>query len=502
MPWTDETGTPVTDPMILQSLGMPQAAPSATPQATGHWEDEAGKPVTDPMILKSLGTADQSNGQMTGMGRYPAMIGSNLLKGAMTVAEIPGDVAQLTLYPFKKIANYLTDSNQPTPLIPSGLMQATNALGLTNRPDLTPQNAPEQYTAAISSGVGGTVPFGLGGGLSQLGKTAAIGAGAGIGNQAATNNFPNNPYAPVIGTLAGSLMGAGLGSGADALLAKATGIDTALANTEDIRARILNGEGRLGEFHKQGQDAFASLQQATADMPQVAADKNIPMAATARVLNSPSGSMIPGADKLAAVVNPTGFLPYGELENLKNQFSDSPTIYQALKADQRAALIAQHGADAGAAFDKANLASQAIRALGKGTDQYGIYNPLLLNRAMARLPNGDNIADVTPEMSQLVDNGSKLAFAVSQIAKENAPGIPFINKLGRMGAGLALGQAIGNEGLSGALAGALMEQQPKAGMSLLYGLPKNYGAMFAGSPTTLATMNALRMQGLLAPQGP
>lgn len=189
--------------------------------------------------------------QMQGLGRYPALVGSNLAKGAVGTMGAPGDL-------FTAGSNWL-DSHVVRPLnravgLPDPSQAALNhaatfnplgsgsigaplqKAGIIDRPDLQPQNDTEGLTAAISQGVGSAIPMApFGGlGLDGIARTGLAGAGSGAGA------YEGGKIAGKPGAIIGGLLG-GVGTDlATGLLGKVGG---AIAGTQ---APLTAAYDRLG----------------------------------------------------------------------------------------------------------------------------------------------------------------------------------------------------------------------------------------------------------------
>lgn len=230
MPWFDESGAPVTDPLLTQSLGTPAAPP------TGKWLDPSGKPVVDPLILHGLGVQGAPAGdqqgqtipiaggqepdvapQMTGTAREIALPASALAKGALQGLGAPGDLLggafnAYTKYIGAPFAGMITGKPQEPMqmggfLDSAGLTGAGRQLGITDRPDLVPTGARERYEAAGLQGVGGALPYAMFGGVPALASAAVQGGSGGLGAQAARDILPNSPVAELAGSLLGMKAG-------------------------------------------------------------------------------------------------------------------------------------------------------------------------------------------------------------------------------------------------------------------------------------------------------
>lgn len=480
MPWTDENGQPVTDGMILQSLGTPaSAAPS------GQWMDENGKAVTDPMILKSLGTPNAApKSQESTLGyiakttaNAPIQEGENLWKADIQDSPFSYNATGGGLTPQAQ-----TELNRPSAAFPVG--PAPNKVA--------------QYGGAVGSAFSANPVLGM----IAPGYTAAgaIGGEAGSDVNSLTGSHVPDWAARGLGALASGGVWSGVKAAGQGVINAATGTDAAMENAANIKARIQSGEGRMGQFQQQAQQTADSLDKASSAMPVVEPTTPVPLTNTTKVLNDPTTLLPADAKSLQAMVNTNqGSLPYSAIKPLQDQFPNNPQIYRALLSDRRAAVVAANGEDAGAAFDQANLARRAQFLLQNSKDPQGFYNPLALTRTMAKDPlTNEVLADATPQMSELTDKASNLYDLVSPMMKANTPRPGVIPKLAAAGASMGIGHLTGQPEIGALMAAGMLTRPQYGNVNLLYQLPRNYGSPF-GSPTSWnALLNASQSpQGLL-----
>lgn len=150
-----------------------------------NFPDEA----TPEMIAKALGVA----APMRGLQREIALPSSNVLGGFAGTLDFLARAAG-------------SKFGGPMPKMP-GIESGTDALGLTNRPDLQPGNQRESIEAAAARGAGASAPFAL---LGAPVTALASGAAGGVGSMYGERAMPNHP---AIGALIGGIPAALLGGG-------------------------------------------------------------------------------------------------------------------------------------------------------------------------------------------------------------------------------------------------------------------------------------------------
>jgi hypothetical protein len=85
------------------------------------------------------------------------------------------------------------------------LLALGNQLGVTDRPDLKPQNAPERYLSAVAEGTGAALPYlATGGGIPGAIRGLAVGGAGGAGGELASE-YSDSPWARAGGAVAGAL---------------------------------------------------------------------------------------------------------------------------------------------------------------------------------------------------------------------------------------------------------------------------------------------------------
>lgn len=255
--------------LALPAPGSPVSPPSAAIDVSGARPETAMPQPFDIDNLMTLGIhgklpppSSQSvqAPQMTGISRQLALPASGVAAGLVQAAGFPGDVfkglanatGQSTKYASRMglpMANPdglpvppLSEADQPgqsglaplmggqgsvpigpsvepwsghNPLDTQSLMGLTNAAGITNRPDLQPQNNLEKYESAGAQGIGMVVPTALTGGVSTIPNALRLmrqGIGMGVGSEAggdlgqAVGGTPGR----VIGSLAGGVAPGGV----------------------------------------------------------------------------------------------------------------------------------------------------------------------------------------------------------------------------------------------------------------------------------------------------
>lgn len=163
----------------------------------GYAVDNTGMP---------LGYAiDAPVAQYDGMLREPAIAGSNLVKGAASLAMMPKAIGDLeNRYITGPLLGEADKTAAPNPGY-ADVIHPLQKAGVIDNPAIQPQGAGERYLAAGSQGVGAAIPFAaLGGGIPFA---IAQGAGSGTAEQGA-KDVGLGPWGQFIASMAGS-MGAG-----------------------------------------------------------------------------------------------------------------------------------------------------------------------------------------------------------------------------------------------------------------------------------------------------
>lgn len=176
----------------------------------------------DTMSDADISSAVQSHlGQMSGPGRWPALLGSAAAKGALEGVGAIGDVQDLGQRLFNQgiynpIRRLVTGSpmspaaqqmSQSSPLDSASLIGAAKSAGIVDRPDLQPQTTGERYGSAAAEGVGSIAPMLALGGASLPGMAQGViqGAAAGAGGQAASDLYPDSALARATGSILGAV---------------------------------------------------------------------------------------------------------------------------------------------------------------------------------------------------------------------------------------------------------------------------------------------------------
>lgn len=295
---------------------LPAAGVSPPPSASAIDVDNA-RPTAATSLLDSLpptklpGEEDAvpSTPQMSGVSRQLALPASNLAQGAIGLAGFPGDVVRgigalggqqaasaLQGNPLPQTSTFFPQGKAPlepvapqmiaaapgkeaitpptghNPLDTESLMGLTNAAGITNRPDLQPQNSIERAEAAAAQGIGMVAPSILTGGLSAAPSAPGLirstfnaarplmtGAGLGLGAEyggdvgQAVGGTPGRVIGGAIGSVIPAVVGGGvskLASGMKPVIQSAFPVpwfqrdiaarSFAGANTPEVRAALAN----------------------------------------------------------------------------------------------------------------------------------------------------------------------------------------------------------------------------------------------------------------------
>ena len=209
--------------------------------------------MSDDQITAAL--KSQSTPQMEGAARAPALYGSALAKGGLQGLGAIGDLqGLLQRYAVDPVADYAAGlmglkpgAPTPPPRLGSGnLVTAGRELGLVDRPDLQPQNSTERYGSAAAEGVGSMLPYAVGGGAARLipnlVRTTIQGGAGGAAGEAGADLLTNNQTLgdhPVLGRIAGNVLGTLAGGGAFNTLNKSAGYATgATSPTVDAYRRL------------------------------------------------------------------------------------------------------------------------------------------------------------------------------------------------------------------------------------------------------------------------
>lgn len=140
--------------------------------------------------------------QMTGTMRKPAIFGSGMAKG---LSDFVGSALGGAAAAGASEANADNPQQYVAPVATS-VASAADTAGLTNRPDLIPQDQTEKTVAAAGQGAGAALPFSLVGGVPGAAWGLLTGATGGATGEVAANAFPNHPeLARAGGNLAGGL---------------------------------------------------------------------------------------------------------------------------------------------------------------------------------------------------------------------------------------------------------------------------------------------------------
>lgn len=164
--------------------------------------DAAAPPAAPAGPRDLFAEAGMSPEQMTGVMRKPAIFGSGFAKG---LSDFAGTVLGGAAGAGAAEANADAAQQYAAPVAAS-VGTAADAAGLTNRPDLIPQDKTEKAIAAAGEGAGGALPYSVVGGLPGAAWGLLTGAAGGAGGEIMADAFPNHSDAARVGgNLAGGL---------------------------------------------------------------------------------------------------------------------------------------------------------------------------------------------------------------------------------------------------------------------------------------------------------
>ncbi len=163
--------------------------------------------------------------QMSGIGRIPAMVGSNLVKGVGEGLGAVGDLQDLIQRGVNPIADAaarglgITPPQTPPAGLPTGQSNLSSSAltgygrsaGIVDRPDLQPQNTGEKLLAAGVEGAGSMLPYaplGAGSAIANVARGVVQGGAGGTLGETVSEMFPSHPdLARLGGNIAGALAG-------------------------------------------------------------------------------------------------------------------------------------------------------------------------------------------------------------------------------------------------------------------------------------------------------
>jgi hypothetical protein len=132
-------------------------------------------------------------------GRIPMMLGQNVLKGTASMVGAPGDIESL----INAFAGFREASGEATHVLPTSgqINEFLGGFGLVDSPDLRPQAGGEDWAATGAFGAGAALPIIASGGAAV--PTLASGVGGALSAKVASELFPDNELAPILGGLVG-----------------------------------------------------------------------------------------------------------------------------------------------------------------------------------------------------------------------------------------------------------------------------------------------------------
>lgn len=149
-------------------------------------------------------------------------------QGLFGLAGLPGDISALY---HKKMRNLLYGDNPPRdngisslnlPTSSQIFQHITDPIGWTNSQAQPSVDPGRRYADALAQGVGAVIPAIIAG-PEAAGPSLFAGAGGGIGAQAGQDVFPGSTVAPLVGSLIGGNVGAGIASTAQRSVNALTG---------------------------------------------------------------------------------------------------------------------------------------------------------------------------------------------------------------------------------------------------------------------------------------
>lgn len=390
--------TPGADQSIDSFLG---SGPGGAPDAGGSG---SGSQISDPFL------------------REAAMYGGAALTGLESTIGLPGTIADWAT----KGMNWLTGANVPTmsslhPSIPisgAGIINLSNQLGLTNRPDATPQNPTEKIMAGGFQGAGAGTVFGPAG--------AGAGALSGVVGEGTHELFPDSTVLPLLTSTAAGFGFGGLVKGVQrALAARAATKEVAETNaalaqaTEEARNTSWQGKDAVDAV----KDAAAARLEASTGAigdsvaaHQQAVDNTI--AGIARRLGPQNTYQEAGEDLRAAAKN----WATGDIKDVPNGF----------RAQLAGAWAPVDAAMSGTVMPLKNFASTLKEIKGTGGNLASViklFRPSLpekVSKALEGVAEGTDLSRI-PKPSYYWDEVKELRTAVG-----DARGIPeVVEKIGK-----------------------------------------------------------------------
>lgn len=274
------------------------------------------------------------------------------------------------------------------------------------------------------------------------------------------------------GGLYGGLVRAPIGAAYDATIGAKSPLDIAA----ETRSAIESGQGLHGQFQKQAEAAARSLSEDANPRPNVAPTAPIKMDRTVGILSEPNLQLPTGGAELRDILNRSGqTLPYKDIKPWLDDLGGSGPLARAMRDDLNEGI----GPDAAKQLTAANRAAQGRFILENARDPDGFYNPAKLTKGLLKSPNGEEISNITPEVSDLTDQAGKITDLQSKWAQANMPAPSSIGPLARKAAlaasAAAAGKIFGEPEIGMAGAGFLLghpEQQATRLNQILYGIPK------------------------------
>ncbi len=417
-------------------------------------------------------------------------IGSRLLGGAADAARLQGIGAAMSTGD----PQFISQMEQMKP------GQAAVNEHIYGHPDVSAPGPVSQVLGGAASAIGSNPA------MTFMAPAPMIGGALGSEIGSMANSWLSSPIPDWLARLGGGIIGGGIAQPiatgiknvasdmANGTTSAERQAQNVLADVAEKKAAIQNGEGMYGQFQQKAAAAAKSLEDVP--VPAVADTHPIDMSGTLKILNDEYRVSNPALASLRDKLNANGGqMPFGAIRPLLDDVGPSD-LYRAIIGDRNKSL----GPDLAAQVTRADRARQAINILQKSVGPDGFYNPAALSRGLFKSPNGDEIGDVTKEVSDMADHASQVNSLMSRWYQANMPRPnpvwANIKRLLGMGAMIGIGKATGSPEAGGVAAGMLAEHPsltPKAAQ-LLYGIPPQSvvvrGAQF-GAPVAAGILPGL-----------
>jgi hypothetical protein len=226
----------------------------------------------DPRVAEALSSGFEEDSirselnlfnQNESPGRVPMMLGQNVLKGAASMVGAPGDIESL----INQFTGFKEPSGEATHVLPTSgqINDFLGQFGLVDSPDLRPQPGGEDWAATGAYGAGAAIPIILSGGAAL--PSLASGVGGALSAKAASELFPDNELAPILG----GLLGGGIIHGSAEKISAMSKAKGAMSELEDaLAAKValqgkhldekMNFENMMADLGKKKSEALAGAE--------------------------------------------------------------------------------------------------------------------------------------------------------------------------------------------------------------------------------------------------